>query len=70
MKHTEYNSKKKALIEFAKQFKKTDDKPLACEAINNFTDSLLKELSNEVSTKRYNMYSNWLSNVASNKQPN
>jgi hypothetical protein len=70
MKHTEYNSKKKALIEFSKQFKRTNDKPAAREAINNYTDSLLKELSSCVSTKRYSQYSNWLSNVASDQHPN
>lgn len=69
MKHTEYNIKKKDLIEFAKQFKGVKDKPLVRESINNYTDGLLRELSLRVSPGLYQLYSNWLSNVAVNQHP-
>lgn len=61
MKHTGYLQAKEQLKSFADELK-TNDMPLRRQSLNDYTDSLLKELSLRVSGERYNLYQNWLVN--------
>jgi hypothetical protein len=62
---------KSRLKEFADN-EQTEDKPMRNEALNNYTDSLLREmdikrLKERISQKQYNLYHNWLTYYCANR---
>lgn len=70
MKNTVYNQAKQELLGFAKEIKKDkgNDSPFVRTALNDKTDSLLRNINHEamrgtITEKQAALYCNWLSSL-------